>query len=603
MDPTTDNTAPDDVPPPIDEAPPPPVNTNGGFSPGDIAAINAALNGGSSQQQSFTPGEIAALNAALNPSSPPAPIPGPSSSPSTPVQSSGGGSTGVGGSTAAQQAASTLDQQLSKLLQALSATNEQDFQEKIREFNTTHDLAVQQFQQGVSEFNQNLAEKQREFGADFGEKQREFNVGVQENMADLAGKLTGPRDYFQFLNATNAGRNIVQSLTNGQPRPSFGATGPTQPMTVADILNQLGVNGGATQGGAFGTGAPGAPAGAAPGQAAQAFMGAAAPSQLGGPAGPSTIGPASQTLGNTGPLGGNNPGTTISGNRGLQVLSYDPYTRDLVVGYQNLQNKPDEVFSFGMPGADTKMDRTGGEKNLYTSPHMSGQQGHFTIHLAQPLQPGQQYRLLESLPQEGGAAQELRFTPDQITNQTSQNAALAAGTPIGAGVDDQGQARYLTPLGGLSEREMQQYLGGYAGPTDVPSKLQEMYRRFSGGQASGTGQPTLTQAPQPQAPAQTAPQQQQPIGAPAQQPIQTGSSGLSVPNTNVLLPYPHQINPAVWDSLGTTGQQFLMGAYSAAGFDPNEALSQINATRPSTTRAPADSSTSFASSDLSSAFA
>src|SRR5207253_5601187 len=38
-----------------------------------------------------------------------------------------------------------LDDQLTALMRALSATNEQDFQERVREFNVNHDQALQEF--------------------------------------------------------------------------------------------------------------------------------------------------------------------------------------------------------------------------------------------------------------------------------------------------------------------------------------------------------------------------------------------------------------------------------------------------------------------------
>ncbi|MDA8219835.1 MAG: hypothetical protein M0Z94_19725 [Dehalococcoidales bacterium] len=46
------------------------------------------------------------------------------------------------------------------------------------------------------------------------------------------------------------------------------------------------------------------------------------------------------------------------------------------------------------------------------------------------------------------------------------------------------------------------------------------------------------------------------------------------------LPQPFQINPAVWDALGPVGQQMMLSAAEAAGYDPNEFLAQLNAARP-----------------------
>jgi hypothetical protein len=61
---------------------------------------------------------------------------------------------------------------------------------------------------------------------------------------------------------------------------------------------------------------------------------------------------------------------------------------------------------------------------------------------------------------------------------------------------------------------------------------------------------------------------------------------------NQPIPLPYQINPAVWDSMGPTGQSLALAAAEAAGWDKNEYLRQINAARPQGT-APGASSTAF----------
>jgi hypothetical protein len=46
------------------------------------------------------------------------------------------------------------------------------------------------------------------------------------------------------------------------------------------------------------------------------------------------------------------------------------------------------------------------------------------------------------------------------------------------------------------------------------------------------------------------------------------------------LPLPHQINPAVWDSLGPVGQAMVLSMAEAAGYDASEFVSQLDASRP-----------------------
>ena len=171
-----------------------------------------------------------------------------------------------------------LDNQLTALMRALSATNEQDFQERVREFNVNHDQTLQEFglkqeaqkftegvtagaltgmyngqqtlagQKQQSElsgmFNGAPTEAARQFNVGEGERERQFNIDTEKNLADLSSRLTGPADYFKFLNATNAGRNIIGSLQSGQARPQFGQmTGNAQPQTLDTIFGRLGIGG------------------------------------------------------------------------------------------------------------------------------------------------------------------------------------------------------------------------------------------------------------------------------------------------------------------------------------------------------------------------
>lgn len=59
-----------------------------------------------------------------------------------------------------------------------------------------------------------------------------------------------------------------------------------------------------------------------------------------------------------------------------------------------------------------------------------------------------------------------------------------------------------------------------------------------------------------------------------------GASGASTPAATGAVPLPHQINPNVWDSLGTTGQQMMLGIAAKQGWDPAEFEKQLNASRP-----------------------
>ena len=85
--------------------------------------------------------------------------------------------------------------------------------------------------------------------------------------------------------------------------------------------------------------------------------------------------------------------------------------------------------------------------------------------------------------------------------------------------------------------------------------------------------------PQPSAPqATTAPQSTALQAATA--PLTGGQQA-----GNAQVPLPHQINPAVWDSLPETAKQVILGSVMAGntpsgGWDPNDWLAQLNSRRP-----------------------
>ncbi len=77
------------------------------------------------------------------------------------------------------------------------------------------------------------------------ETAREFNTTTGVDLAKLSSTLTGPKDYFQYLNSLNQGRNIMSSLTGNQPAPAFGApANGVQPQSLQNIMGNLGVGGG-----------------------------------------------------------------------------------------------------------------------------------------------------------------------------------------------------------------------------------------------------------------------------------------------------------------------------------------------------------------------
>ncbi len=140
------------------------------------------------------------------------------------------------------------------------------------------------------------------------------------------------------------------------------------------------------------------------------------------------------------------------------------------------------------------------------------------------------------------------------------------------------------------EEEKNQYRGNMAqqllgtaaslkGPRDYPAFM----KYLSGGR--GIVQQLYGNQPRPDFSAPTGPIQPMTIDYLMEQ---LGLSGNATPvaQANETLPLPHQISPAVWDSLGSVGQQLVLGLAEQAGWDANEFLRQLTAARPQGWAAP-----------------
>jgi hypothetical protein len=60
----------------------------------------------------------------------------------------------------------------------------------------------------------------------------------------------------------------------------------------------------------------------------------------------------------------------------------------------------------------------------------------------------------------------------------------------------------------------------------------------------------------------------------------TATAPAATPAAPTAVPLPYQINPNVWDALGETGQQMMLGIAAKQGWDPAEFQKQLNASRP-----------------------
>lgn len=189
--------------------------------------------------------------------------------------------------------------------------------------------------------------------------------------------------------------------------------------------------------------------------------------------------------------------------------------------------------------------------------------------------------------------QQLGMLPPATTQPTINPAAPAGSVPavgtqnVNGGVSPAAPPAPTTPLSGVAAS-----VG--ASPAVSPQAVQQPAPVSTALPIPASAQPAAAQTTQgaswPTAPATTT--------APAATPqtaSQTTMPGLASgwKNLQQPVPLPYQINPAVWDSMGSVGQALTLAAAEAAGWDKNEYERQINAARPQGT-APPTSSTTFA---------
>jgi hypothetical protein len=323
-------------------------------------------------------------------------------------------------------------------------------------------------------------------------------LGLQALQAQA--QLGGPSNWVQ---AANFARGLQQTqipafmanLIGGQALPAAqGGVGLSQPQSFQTLAGQAGVNvsgsgtpavtvnGQPVAGGASGFGATLSPA-----LAAMAPLsgggGAGSPANYGGGGGvnyQSTGGSGFGQFGSGGPAGGtsvrynapgpNTPndtqrgtqigGTTgmfsgatqnfgygpgqgsqsVSGTRGTNVVSYDPNTRQLLVDYNFLTDKPrivlglkDDTTGKFVTGADPSNVPMGGQQGgggtgWMNFPYVSGSSGRTGWTLQEDLDPTHQYEISTILPMEGGSTgDQPRFSGQDILSRGSGSSGGLSG--------------------------------------------------------------------------------------------------------------------------------------------------------------------------------
>lgn len=117
-----------------------------------------------------------------------------------------------------------------------------------------YDLALGQL---LGVFNgQNTVDEQRLMGVgangqptldakSLAEKQREADLGAQMSLLDTGAKLTGPKDYGDFMNFTGGGKSLMQQVMAGRPASS-APVGDMEPMDLYALLQKFGLGPGQT---------------------------------------------------------------------------------------------------------------------------------------------------------------------------------------------------------------------------------------------------------------------------------------------------------------------------------------------------------------------
>lgn len=296
---------------------------------------------------------------------------------------------------------------------------------------------------------------------------REFNVNTAGDLAKLASTLTGPADYFKYLQALNGGNNILQNLYTGAGQPPGGAVGSTGgAQSLDNILSQFGLSSQQLTGGVLPNGTYGQMVGVN-GQQPPGSIPNGANVPLGMPAGGGA-----PSISGTPTSGGSSNGGSFGGFGGGGVPNGTPN---------------------GTPGWGASQGSTG-------TSTASG--------VAAP------------------------------TSQWSPDSGMAAGGVLSAGG--------ATAGGGYN-------MGGMTAPPNGGGSF--------GGFSPGSGGGGVTGG----------------TGGVA------GSSSGVTGGSRFTLPPPNQIQPSAYNSLSPSAQQFVQGAYQAAGYNPQDLNWFMNAATPAAT--------------------
>lgn len=198
---------------------------------------------------------------------------------------------------------------------------------------------------------------------------------------------------------------------------------------------------------------------------------------------------------------------------------------------------------------------------------------------AQIDQAAQNYKLAQNADQRQAALLDIQKAQQALAQlQFEESKSQFAQT---FGLQQKQQAAQESQFGQAQYSDLAKSLLGTAAGLSGPANYANFMQYVSGGKNltdqlyGNTPRPTF----------------QAPVGSNAPMTLETLMQGLGLsgsgptgttPNAGntPAVPSPYQINPNVWDSLGTTGQQMMLGVAAKQGWDPAEFQKQLNASRP-----------------------